>query len=139
LPGRHDHYARRLIWREPDASFVVTALTWLPGQSSPLHDHAGLWGAEIVVAGTMSETGFRLLDRHSDGRYRFARESQRLATKGSLGILIPPLEYHDFGNHGSETAHTVHVYAGDLTACNAFTYDDDGWWKARHVDLRYDG
>jgi len=135
---RSDRYARRLIWREPDASFVIVAMTWMPGQYSPLHDHDGLWGAEIVVAGAMCETSFRLADVAEGTRYRFVAESERVSEAGALGVVIPPLEYHDFGNQGSRTAHTVHVYAGDLTNCHAFDATGDGWWNARNVTLGYD-
>lgn len=138
LPPRPDHYGRKLIWRDPDRQFVVVAMTWAPGQGSPLHDHAGLWGAEIVVDGTMNETMFALTGRGEDGRYRFERGAHRISGRGTVGVLIPPLEYHDFGNGGSAVAHTVHVYGGDLTTSQAFTDDGDGWWTARRVDLRYD-
>jgi predicted metal-dependent enzyme (double-stranded beta helix superfamily) len=137
-PGSRDHYTRRLVWLEPDASFVVIAMTWLPGQASPLHDHAGLSGAEIVVDGEMHESTFRLKERHEGGRYRFARDLDRIVAKGAVGIVNPPYEYHDFGNAGSTTAHTLHVYGGDLQSCQAFEAEDDGWWRSRRVDLHYD-
>ncbi|HTU69805.1 MAG TPA: cysteine dioxygenase family protein [Candidatus Baltobacteraceae bacterium] len=137
-PARAERYSRRLIWRDPDERFVVVAMTWAPGQGSPLHDHAGLWGAEIVVDGTMSETIYELVGRDEDGAYRFVRGLHRVSNHGTVGVLIPPLEYHDFGNAGQTVAHSLHVYGGDLKTANAFTEQDDGRWSARRVDLRYD-
>ena len=137
-PARSDHYARHLIWRDPESRFVVIGMTWSAGQGSPLHDHAGLWGAEVIVGGAMHETTFRLLERDTDDRYRFEVVQDRIARKGAVGILIPPLEYHDFGNAEDATAYTVHVYVGDLDRCLAFDDGGDGWWRARGVDLRYD-
>ncbi len=135
----HPHrYARKLIHRDSHARFVVVAMTWAPGQSSPLHDHAGLWGAEIVVDGTMSETMFALRERADDGRYRFERGTQRVCAKGAVSMLVPPLEYHDFGNAGDGVAHTLHVYGGDLTTSLAFVDGGDGWWNASRVEHRYD-
>lgn len=139
LPEHTGHYARKLIWRDPDERFVVVAMTWAPGQTSPLHDHAGLWGAEVVVGGEMVETTFALTGRGEDGRFRFTQGMRRVAEPGSVGVLVPPLEYHDYGNHGTAVARTVHVYGGDLTSSQAFTEDADGWWRARRVELRYDG
>jgi len=139
LPPKANHYARKLIWRDPDGAFVVVAMTWGPGQGSPLHDHAGLWGAEVVVDGTMSETLFSLTGRGEDGRYRFERGTHRLNARGAVGVLIPPLEYHDYRNDGSTVAHTLHVYGGDLANSQAFADDGDGWWTPRRVELRYDG
>jgi 3-mercaptopropionate dioxygenase len=138
LPANPARYARNLVFRDPKARFVVVAMTWGPGQGSPLHDHAGLWGAEIVTRGTMSETLFELVNRDAAGRYQFARGAHRLCEKGAIGVLIPPLEYHDYGNAGETVAHTLHVYGGDLTSSQAFAQDDDGWWRARRVELHYD-
>jgi predicted metal-dependent enzyme (double-stranded beta helix superfamily) len=135
---RTDRYARRLIWRDPDERFVVVGVTWQPGQASPLHDHAGLWGVEIVVQGTMEEQAFRLVDRDALGRYRFHRESEGFVTRSSVGILLPPLEYHTFRNAGAQLAHTFHVYGGTLDHCRAFVEDDDGWWRGERVALAYD-
>ncbi|HTW85690.1 MAG TPA: cysteine dioxygenase family protein [Candidatus Sulfotelmatobacter sp.] len=133
-----DHYQRRLIHRDPHDRFVVVGMTWEPGQASALHDHAGLWGAEIVVRGTMEETAFRLLDRDVEGRYKFRCQGEHLAPPSCVGILIPPLEYHSFRNVGTKTAHTVHVYGGAFEFCRAFSVDDAGWWRAARVDLSYD-
>jgi 3-mercaptopropionate dioxygenase len=137
LPPRPQHYARNLIYRHAEAQFIVVAMTWGPGQGSPLHDHAGLWGAEIVAKGTMNETTYELLE-HDGDRYRFARGTQRDAGPGAVSKLIPPLEYHAYGNAGSGVAHTLHVYGGELRSSHAFTEHDDGWWSARRADLHYD-
>jgi 3-mercaptopropionate dioxygenase len=139
LPARPDHYSRRLIFADPQDRFVVVGMTWAAGQGSPLHDHAGLWGAEIIVDGVMSETMFHLLDRDAGGRYRFERGMHRVSGRGTVGVLIPPLEYHDFGNAGTTVAHSLHVYGGELKSAQCFAEDADGWWNARRVDLRYDG
>src|SRR5580700_10081739 len=52
-PARPDRYSRRLVWKDADDRFVVVGLIWSAGQMSPLHDHCGLWGAEIVTHGIM--------------------------------------------------------------------------------------
>ncbi|MGB6985907.1 MAG: cysteine dioxygenase family protein [Candidatus Aquilonibacter sp.] len=138
LPSRSDRYARNLIWREPDGAFIVVGMTWAVGQGSPLHDHAGLWGAEIVVDGEMHQTPFELTARGHDGRYRFERGTQCVSGCGTLGLIVPPKEYHNFGNAGDSIAHSLHVYCGDLNSAQTFSEDADGWWTARQVGLRYD-
>ena len=136
-PPRPENYTRRLIWRDPEARFVVVAMTWGPGQGSPLHDHAGLWGVEIVVSGQMRETGYRLVDKDGDGRFRFVAERESLSGVGSVGVLVPPLEYHSFENAGDGAAHTLHVYGGEMDHCNRFIAEGDGWWRAERINLRY--
>jgi predicted metal-dependent enzyme (double-stranded beta helix superfamily) len=133
-----DRYARRLIWGEPQHRFVVIGMTWAPGQSAPLHDHGGLCGAEAVVRGTMRQTSFRLIDRDASERYRFVREGEELCGKGTVSVVIPPLEYHELANASDTVAHTVHVYRGALERCLTFTHDADGWWRTQTVELSYD-
>lgn len=138
-PPREERYARRLIWREPRGRFVVIGMTWAPGQYGALHDHAGLCGAEIVVSGVMRERTYRLLERDHLGRHLFARDTIKLHRPGSVGALVPPLEYHEFGNAGDSVARTLHVYGGDLDRCTSFSLTSAGWWTPATVDLRYDG
>ena len=138
LPARADRYARKLIWRDAEAGFIVVAMTWAVGQGSPLHDHAGLWGAEIVVDGIMHETAFELTERGRDGRYQFLRGAHRICERGALGLIVPPREYHNFGNAGKTVSHSIHVYGGELTTAQTFSEDPDGRWTARRVGLRYD-
>jgi len=133
------HYSRKLIWRDPEHCFVIVGMSWAPGQGSPLHDHDGLWGGEIVVSGTMHETRFRLVEREVTSRYRFEPEQSRLSTRGSLGMLVPPLEYHEFRNVDDCVARTVHVYGGDLTRAQMFTHEAGEWYRAKHIKLSYDG
>ncbi len=113
-------------------------MTWGVGQGSPLHDHAGLWGAEIVVNGIMHETAFELTEHRQDGRYGFRRGAHRVCERGTVGLIVPPREHHNFGNAGKTTAHSMHVYGGELNSAQTFSEDGDGWWTARRVGLRYD-
>lgn len=138
LPPQPGRYGRRLLYRDPQSRFVVVAMTWGPGQFSPLHDHAGLWGAEIVTQGTMRETMFELRGCSQDGRYDFARGVQRRCTAGTVATVVPPLEHHEFGNAGDGVAQSLHVYGGDLRASQAFAQDGSGRWRARSVELHYD-
>jgi predicted metal-dependent enzyme (double-stranded beta helix superfamily) len=138
LDPRAEHYARNLVWRDPDNGFVVVGMTWAPGQSSPLHDHGGVWGVEIVVRGEMRETAYRLAERDASGRCRFVRGQERIATEGSAGVLVPPHDHHVFGNVGTKPAYTLHVYGGAFAQCKVFAPEADGWYREDDVTLGYD-
>ncbi len=135
---KSQHYVRRLIKRDPHDRFIIVGMTWAPGQCSMLHNHGGVWGAEIVVSGVMRESAYRLVDRDMRGRYRFMYERERILEPSSVGALAPPHDYHVFGNAGSGTAYTLHVYIGSMTKSTSFVADDDGWWNAREMRLSYD-
>jgi predicted metal-dependent enzyme (double-stranded beta helix superfamily) len=137
-PSRADRYARRLLWRDPHDRFVVTAMTWAPGQAAQLHDHAGLWGAEIVVSGTMRESTYRVAERDGNGATRFIGGADVVLAERSIGIVVPPLEYHAYANAGASISHTVHVYAGPMETCTAYTPAGGDWWRGETRTLRYD-
>ena len=137
-PPNPARYTRRLIWQDPAGHCVIVGMTWEPGQGSPLHDHDGLWGAEIVVDGLMHEATFRVIATDAHQRIRFRPERNAIVAPRSVGIVIPPLEYHQFRNTGTTTAHTLHVYGGVLRQCSVFREDNDGWWRGQRTDLHYD-
>ena len=135
---RPERYTRKLVWRDPAARFIIVGMTWNPGHAGALHDHAGLWGSEIVVDGTMEERAFRVKERDEAGRYRFVLTRHREMPAGAVGTVSPPIEYHAFGNAGGAVARTVHVYAGDLLQAQTFASVDGEWYAARSTALHYD-
>jgi len=50
-------YMRHVLYVDPDGGFVITAITWLPGQVSPLHGHQ-VWCAFGVAEGELTEERF---------------------------------------------------------------------------------
>ena len=48
---------RHVLYVDPGDSFVITAITWLPGQVSPLHGHQ-VWCMYGVVEGDLTEEQF---------------------------------------------------------------------------------
>ena len=55
-----DSYARRLLYRDPKGSFTVVIMVWGEGQSTPIHDHAGLWCVECVYRGCIQVDSYDL-------------------------------------------------------------------------------
>jgi 3-mercaptopropionate dioxygenase len=54
-------YMRHVLYVDPDGAFVMTAITWLPSQVSPLHGHQ-VWCAYGVAEGELTEECFRQMD-----------------------------------------------------------------------------
>jgi len=48
---------RHLLYIDPDDGFVITAITWLPGQVSAVHGHH-VWCMYGVVEGDLTEEQF---------------------------------------------------------------------------------
>jgi len=51
-------YMRHVLYVDPEGDFVITAITWLPGQVSPVHGHQ-VWCAYGIAEGELTEEQFR--------------------------------------------------------------------------------
>lgn len=115
-----DHYARRLLHRDPEGRYSAIVMTWGPGQGTAVHDHGGLWCVEGVVDGEIAVTQY-LVQQESDGYYRVTPIGSLLAGTGSAGCLIPPTDHHVLANaRPAKASVTLHVYGGDLDDCKVF-------------------
>ena len=131
-----DHYARRELYRSPQHGYSVVAMTWGPGQGTPLHDHSGLWCVEGVWHGELEITQYELLETSGD-RFRFRAAGGMLAGPGSAGSLIPPHEYHTIRNASADRiAVSLHIYQAEMACCAKFqplASDASGEWFVREA------
>lgn len=132
-------YARRELYRSDTLGYSVVAMTWAPGQGTPIHDHAGMWCVEGVCSGELEVTQYDPLDSRAD-RYRFQPVGAIQAGPGSAGSLIPPHEYHTIRNPSEDTiAVSLHIYAGAMTHCAVFEpLPEDSWYVRRERALGLD-
>jgi predicted metal-dependent enzyme (double-stranded beta helix superfamily) len=94
--GDPNGYMRHLLYIDPHGDFVMTAITWLPGQVSPRHGHQ-VWCAFGVAEGELTEEQFNndlemiktttccageLADRDLDGKI-----IHRVANRGSKPLV----------------------------------------------------
>ncbi len=133
-----DHYARRLLYCSERYGYSMVAMTWGPGQGTPLHDHAGMWCVEAVCQGSIRVRQFEPVERDGD-HYRFRQEERIHASVGTAGCLIPPHEYHTIHNASdTEPAVTLHIYGSEMECCNAFESLGNGWYRRVEKPLSYD-
>ena len=132
------HYARREIYISPQHGYGVIAMTWGPGQGTPIHDHDGLWCVEGVWHGQLEITQYDLSERTGD-RYRFTEVGSLIAGTGSAGSLIPPHEYHTIRNASdTDAAVSLHIYQRAMTCCGVFNDVGDGWHMHVSKQLQLD-
>ncbi|MET0234350.1 MAG: cysteine dioxygenase family protein [Kibdelosporangium sp.] len=74
----------------------VWLMSWLPGQSTDLHDHGSATGAFTIVSGVLTETVMRAGVTHDlhPGQSR----------------VFAPNYVHKVGNNGVDPAVSIHVY-----------------------------
>jgi 3-mercaptopropionate dioxygenase len=108
LRGDPAGYQTHLLHAEPDGSFSVAAMVWLPGQQTPIHDHVA-WCVTAVLQGTEYEEIFA----PRDGRLEVIARNQNPA--GAVAGFAPPGDIHQVRNTGRGVAVSMHVYGADLT------------------------
>ena len=123
------HYARREIYACPERGTSVVAMTWAPGQGTPIHDHCGLWCVEGVWQGQLEITRYEL--EEADGeRSRFSMHETLLAGVGTAGSLLPPHEYHTIRNpQPDRITISLHVYQHAMGTCATYEPVGDDWYQ----------
>lgn len=101
-------------------TYEAWLLTWLPGQSTGLHDHGGVPGAFAVLEGAVHES--TLAPR---GHALPVSLVQRTIPTGRVRAFGPHL-VHDVANTGRVPAVSLHVYAPALESMRRFVIDDRG-------------
>ena len=120
-------YRRVPLISATDAGYSALLIVWPPGHGTPIHDHEGLWGIELVLDGVIEVEAFSL-----------ALEPQlALVSKGATMLGV--------GDHAafsdSDYAHrcrnlsvhrpalSLHIYGGELEGFRAFDRDAKGRWN----------
>jgi predicted metal-dependent enzyme (double-stranded beta helix superfamily) len=133
-----DHYARRELYRSPTHGYSVVAMTWGPGQGTPVHDHSGLWCVEGVWDGELEIVQYELLERDGE-RFRFRAAGGMHAGPGSAGSLIPPHEYHTIRNASDDAvAVSLHIYKAPMECCSKFVPQSGEWFVRESSTLATD-
>lgn len=99
--GDPARYMRHLLYVDPADRFVITAITWLPGQVSPLHGHQ-VWCMFGIAEGTLTEERFAA---DLSPLKTFSLEKGRLAQADLDGSAI-----HRVSNRGSRPLVSLHLY-----------------------------
>ena len=63
LAGDPSGYQTHLVHAEPDGSFSIVVMVWLPGQETPVHDHLS-WCCTAVLQGTEYEEVYAVRGDH---------------------------------------------------------------------------
>src|SRR5262245_12900329 len=103
-------YKSELLHSEPDGSFSIMALVWLPGHLTPIHDHV-TWCVFGVIQGTEREELFTLDEQHNC----LVEAGRRLNRTGEVSGFAPPGDIHRVRNAGDLTAISIHIYGTDVT------------------------
>lgn len=104
-------YCQHILHVEPDGSFSIVALVWLPGQATAIHDHVS-WCVVGVHKGHELETVYMVSGRDAGAHLRVV--SEQLNPSGTVACCIPPGDVHRVANGGDGVAVSLHIYGADI-------------------------
>jgi predicted metal-dependent enzyme (double-stranded beta helix superfamily) len=107
LAGDPSGYQTHLVHNEPDGSFSIVVMVWLPGQETPVHDHLS-WCCTAVLQGTEYEEVYAVRGDHLEVIARNANPA------GTVSGFAPPGDVHLVRNIGDTVAVSMHVYGTDI-------------------------
>ena len=110
LHGDPHCYQSHLLYAEPDGSFSIAAMVWLPGQETIIHDHVA-WCVTAVLQGREHEEIFAL----TDGGRALALAARNVHPAGSVSGFAPPGDIHRVRNTGDTVAVSMHIYGADIS------------------------
>jgi 3-mercaptopropionate dioxygenase len=103
-------YRSHVLHAERDGSFSIVALTWLPGQETPIHDHV-TWCVFGVIQGIEYEELYTLDEQHG----HLVEAGSAVNRLGEVSGFAPPGDIHRVRNIGERTAISIHVYGTDVS------------------------
>jgi predicted metal-dependent enzyme (double-stranded beta helix superfamily) len=107
-----------LLARRGQPAVSVMVMAWPANHRTPLHDHAGLWGLELTLAGALEVQSWRRDPNSGDLR---ALGSDWLGPGDSTWFEGDQNHLHRCRNLSQhETALTLHVYGGELNRCSTY-------------------
>lgn len=110
-----ESHGRHLIYEDPCADFVVTAMAWPAGYRGAIHDHP-TWGVVGVLEGQLEVTEYEAAEGGP------LRETARfVAGPGAVGTVLPPgKDLHRMCNVGDGPALSIHVYGRAIARCRSY-------------------
>jgi predicted metal-dependent enzyme (double-stranded beta helix superfamily) len=103
-------YQSHLLYAEPDGSFSISAMVWMPGQQTMIHDHVA-WCVTGVLQGREYEEVFAL----ADGGRVLRLAARNVNPAGAVSGFAPPGDIHRVRNTGDTVAISMHIYGADIS------------------------
>jgi len=120
-----ERYRRHLIAGGRDQAYSALLIAWPAGHRTPIHDHAGLWGIELVLDGALEVEEFAI--GGETARPQLSARSTLLLGTGDAAVFSGHRYAHRCRNLSpTQPALSLHVYGGVLDRYHAFQADARG-------------
>ena len=128
VPDR-DSYRQHLLYVSPERDVSIVALVWLPGQTTPIHDHVS-WCVVGVYEGRERETRYRAVEAGYERHLEPVGVVDALP--GHVEVLTPDTEdIHMVTAVGERPTISIHVYGADIEKLGSSVYRRFDDWPVR--------
>ena len=119
---RKDRFAMNLLYTPSDKAFSISGAVWLPGQTTPIHDHL-TWAIVGLYDGEERELTYRRTDDGSNPRLaNLELAGERINRKGHITVL-GKTGIHRIDNISPVPSRSIHVYGIDIGNAERHSYD----------------
>lgn len=108
--------------------YSVLLIAWPAGYASPVHDHDGLWGIDVVLDGVLEVEGFWL--PRPDTLRCSPLDSRVLGAGDYLHLPASGYAYRCRNLSLRQPALSLHVYGGELRRYRTFREQAGGRWRS---------
>lgn len=128
-------YRRIPLADHPARGYEALLILWPPGHATPIHDHAGLWGIELVLDGVLEVEAFALSLQPAPRLV--ARDRAMLGASDHAAFSGADYAHRCRNLSRQQPALSLHVYGGGLDAYRSFRRQAAGGWAStEHRALR---
>ncbi|GAB3788162.1 cysteine dioxygenase [Dyella agri] len=121
-------YLRMPIAHRGSTDYEALLILWPPGHATPIHDHAGLWGLELVLDGVLEVETYALSPQPHP---QLTSEGSAVLGVGDRASFSGANHAHRCRNFSSQKpALTLHVYGGALDTYRSFRQEEAGRWTS---------
>lgn len=138
--ARPHEFTRWLFEHERDGRYTGLIMVWPAAYTTPIHDHAGLWGIELVLQGALSVEDYELVAGDNGAMEPRFIGTTLLEEGGSCAFEGTAGHAHRCANLSARRpAVTLHLYGGLLETYRNFEPVRNGRYAVQPTIARIDG
>jgi predicted metal-dependent enzyme (double-stranded beta helix superfamily) len=108
-----DRYRQHILHVDPHGRFSLVALVWLPGHSTPVHDHLA-WCVTGVLTGRELEQRFGIMTDSTE-RTLLHETGTLVNDTGDISVLTHGPDIHQVSCASAQPTISLHIYGADIT------------------------
>lgn len=128
-------YRRIALADHATRGYEALLIIWPPSHATPIHDHDGLWGMEIMLDGVLEVEAFDLsLQEHP---HLVSRGASVIGIGDHLAFSQADYAHRCRNLSSNRAAVSLHIYGGALDSYRSYHPDEEGRWNSKtHQTVR---